>query len=83
MPAGPPRRRPPPAAAAAPSDAPPVRSADGPAAERPLVFSVHSPAGTSPSARRRVAAIFADAFRPMSRQDLLDLAPEPPGRNAP
>lgn len=81
MPAGPPRRRPPPAAAA-PPDAPPLRSADGRAAERRLIFSVHSPAGASPGARRRVAAIFARAFRSLTRQDLLDLAPEPPRRNA-
>ena len=83
MPAGPPRHRPTPAAAAAPPDAPPIRSADGRAVERPVIFSVHHPAGASPSARRRVAAIFARAFRSMNRQDLLDLAPEPPRRNAP
>lgn len=82
MPAGRPRRRPTPAAAASP-DAPPLRSAEGRAVERPVVFSVHSPAGASPSARRRVAALFARAFRSMNRQDLLDLAPEPPRRNAP
>lgn len=83
MSAGSPRRRPTPAAAVAPSDAPPVRSADGLAGEIPVIFSVHAPAGTSPGARRRVAAIFADAFRSLNRQDLLDLLPEPPRRNTP
>lgn len=83
MPAGSPRRHPTPAAAGAPPDAPPVRSADGRAAESPVVFSVHAPAGTSPGALRRVAAIFADAFRSQSRQDLLYLPPEPPRRDTP
>lgn len=83
MPAGSPRRRPTPAAAVAPPDAPPVRNAAGRAAESPVIFSVHAPAGTSPGARRRVAAIFADAFRSLNRQDLLDIPPEPPRRNTP